>query len=117
MHIEKQKSLSWLLERRFLKVWWRTQLHGQTCFLHASIDWVLNNSKTMKGTLLILQSCKCHTITRFLSQEWIIGVPLPPYLKLGVEDNPTPYDENVEMVKFPYASPFAVDASYGCYTS
>ena len=31
-------------------------------------------------------------------------LPLPPYLKLSVEDNPTSDDEKVEMAKFPYAS-------------
>ena len=33
-----------------------------------------------------------------------IGVPLPPYLKLSAEENPTSDDEKVEMAKVPYAS-------------
>ena len=34
----------------------------------------------------------------------IIGVPLPPYMKLSAEDSPKSDDAKVEMAKIPYAS-------------
>ena len=43
-------------------------------------------------------------LQHFNMEGGTIMVTLPPYVKLGAEDNPTSNDEKVEMAKTPYTS-------------